>query len=313
MTVSRADVDILFIIGAARSGTTYLTDTLDDYFDYGMSPEGHFVPALARRLEQFGDLAVEANMTRLLEEVRRGSTLTIIREQWEPERRFDITVEELRERLFEPSYAAVVYAVFRAIAERLGRTRVGTKNPEYTTCLPLLESLFPGRARYIHLVRDGRDVALSTMQVPWGQQTAYACAVHWRRYQELAAAFAARIGPARYLELRYEDLVAEPAPVIARLEAFLDHAVEPAARARLLAAATHSDLARNFGKWRRAMSPRDIERFEAVAGAQLAAAGYELACERPRIGALERGLFEAQEFARKVRLTVDRELVRRLR
>lgn len=307
-----ATPEILFVLGAARSGTTYLTDTLDDYFDYGMSPEGHFVPAFARQLGRYGDLAEEANLRRLLGDIRSASTLRIMREEWPADRRIDISVDELRARVAAPTYPAVVYAVFACIAERLGRSRIGTKNPEYTTCLPLLESLFPGRARYINLIRDGRDVALSTMQQPWGQHTAYACAKTWCRYLDLAAAFAREVGTARWLDLRYEDLVAEPATTFARLEQFIGCDVGESVRARFLAAAAGNSLARNFGKWQSTMSARDIERFEAVAGRHLLAAGYTLQCAAPRMGAIERGLFEAEEFTRKLRVTLRSELRRHL-
>lgn len=296
--------EMLFIVGAARSGTTYAVDVLGDLFDYGMGPEGHFVPAFARRLRRYGDLAVEANMRRLLADVRNASTLSIIRNEWAPEERFDVSVDELYEVLPSPDYPGVVYAVFLCIARRLGKSRVATKNPSYTGCLPLLESLFPGRAKYINCVRDGRDVALSTMRMSWGQNTAYACARAWGRYIDLATEFEQRVGPARFLNLRYETLVAEPETELARLEAFLGVTLAEEVREGFLARARASDLARNFGKWRTAMPARELERYEAVAGEQLQRWGYERLYPAPRLSLAERAWFEAEELGRKLRGSV---------
>jgi len=297
---------ILIVIGAARSGTTYLTDILDDYFGFGMSPEGHFVLEFHKRLQRYGDLSDAENMARLLADMRHGSTLRIIREEWPPDRRFDISVDELQANLGGTTYADAVYAVFRTIAERLGKPHVGTKNPSYTTELPLVDALFPGRAKYINLVRDGRDVALSTMSMPWGQKNVYACAKSWARHLDLAAAFEHKVGAERLLNVKYEDLVALPVQTLAALERFLGIAVEPDARERFLAGAMSNALAGNFDKWRTAMAPVDIERFEAVAGAHLVRWGYDRLHSRPRLGVAERSAFECHEMARKVSLTLRR-------
>jgi len=301
-------VDILFILGAARSGTTYVVDLLAEVFDFGMGPEGHFVPKLARRLPRYGDLDDDANMRRLLTDVRNASTLAIIRNEWPEDERFDVTVDELFDSLLARSYPAVVYAVFSAISRHLGKRNVGTKNPSYTTCLPLLESLFPGRARYLNVVRDGRDVAQSTLRMPWGQNTAYACAKVWARYIDLAAEFERELGPARFMNLRYEDLVSEPAAVIDDVAEFLEIAPDPEARERFLAAAAGSGFSGNFEKWRAQMPAADIERFERVAGTQLERWGYARASARPRLNPLEQAWFEAEELKRKVWFTATRAL-----
>ncbi|MGE0486830.1 MAG: sulfotransferase [Gammaproteobacteria bacterium] len=295
---------MLFVVGAARSGTTYLVDVLGDLFDFGMGPEGHFVLQLARRLGRYGDLAEVRNMTRLLEDVRAASTLSIIRNEWPAHERFDVTLDELRARVYEPSFAAVVYATYRCIADHLGKANVASKNPAYTLHLPLLESLFPGRARYVNLVRDGRDVALSSLRLPWGQNTVYACARSWARCIESARTFERAIGGDRFLNVRYEDLVQDPEATLARLEAFLGMPLAAATRDAFIAQARGSDLAANFGKWKSAMSARDIERFEAVAGVALDAWGYERTCPAPRVGLVEAAWFEGEELARKVRATL---------
>src|SRR6202008_1046988 len=93
--------------------------------------------------------------------------------------------------------------------------------------LPLLERLFPD-AIWIHLVRDGRDAALSFLELPEGfsgktwalPRTPAQFAARWRT-EILAARKLGRHAGDRYLELRYEDLVAEPEQ---RLKLVTEHA-----------------------------------------------------------------------------------------
>ena len=61
-------------------------------------------------------------------------------------------------------------AIFEAYAEAAGKPRWGDKTPMYMRHLGLLEELFP-EAQYVHLVRDGRDAALSFLQMPEGTFT----------------------------------------------------------------------------------------------------------------------------------------------
>lgn len=298
MAASLNEVNFLFVVGAARSGTTYVTDVLDEYFDYGMSPEGHFVLQIANKLKQYGPLSIAENMTHLLEDVRQSSTLSIIREQWPVERRFDVTLEQLRENLLESSFAGVVYSVFKCIAARLRRRNIGSKNPQYTTCLPMLEGLFPGRAKYLNVIRDGRDVALSTMRMPWGQKSAYACAKSWSRYIDLAMAFEQQVGPQRFMNIRYESFVEDPVPCIERLETFLGYNLSHDRRAAFLDAASSNRLSNNFGKWKSDLGARDRVRYEAVAGHNLRRMNYEVECASPSIGILEKAGFEIHDFGR---------------
>lgn len=295
---------MLFIVGAARSGTTYLVDVLGDLFDYGMGPEGHFVLDFAKRLPHYGSLSEGPNLERLLEDVRNASTLSIIRNEWPQRERFDVSVDELRLHVHEPHFAAVVYAVFRCIANHLGKANVATKNPSYTLALPLLDSLFSGRARYINLVRDGRDVALSTMSMSWGQNTAYACARAWRDHVRCARSFERQVGARRFHNVRYEDLVSDPQSVLDDLESFLDKGIEPKVKAAFVERALSNKLVSNFGKWRQAMPVRDIERFEAIAGNELADWNYERVFPHASIGQAESAWFECEELWRRILMTL---------
>ena len=76
--------------------------------------------------------------------------------------------ERLREGM---TTGQAIAAVFEAYAAERGKRRWGDKTPLYMQHLPLLERLFPS-ARFVHLIRDGRDAALSYLAVPEGIMTA---------------------------------------------------------------------------------------------------------------------------------------------
>ena len=94
--------------------------------------------------------------------------------------------------------------------------------------LTVLERLFPA-ALYVHLIRDGRDAALSFLSVPpgimtegWGHpRDAAGFACQWATEVRSARALGRRVGAARYLELRYEELVADAETELRRVCRFV--------------------------------------------------------------------------------------------
>lgn len=295
--------DILFVFGAARSGTTYLNGLLDKWFDYGMGPEGTFVAKFAARLYRYGDLNDEANLKRLVEDISRCNMLEIVRNKYPEGNRFDITPEMILERLPDRSYAGVVYSVFACMAAVQGRTHVGNKDPGYWQMLPLLHRLFPDNAKYLCIVRDGRDVAISTMRTPWGQKSAYVCARTWAASLRAVEVFASEVSEDKLLIIRYEDLLDDPAVTLGKLQVFLGINLGVRGTA-LLKQAENNPMRTNYGKWRNNMNPDEIRVFEAVAGAELVAYGYERRYDSPAASPLERFRYNTAELLRLVRVNL---------
>jgi hypothetical protein len=190
-----------------------------------------------------------------------------------------------------------IAAIFETYAEKVGKPRWGDKTPMYMRHLPLLERLFPD-SQYVHLVRDGRDAALSFIEMPegtftrtWahpGDAAGFACL--WRKEVGDARALGARVGMGRYLEVNYEDLVAETPQVVESICDFADLPFEPDMveyegavnvsdkphQQRLLQSPTVG-----VRSWRDDMSAADVRAFEAIAGDRLSELGYELLEPRP--------------------------------
>ena len=114
------------------------------------------------------------------------------------------------------------------------------------------------------------------------------CALWWRWQAGTARRDGPALGPASYREIRYEALVAEPTDVLDHVAAFLGLPPSPAmaqyhdGRVRdgpgLSAKQAWLPATPGLRDWRSSMAPPDVELFEALAGDQLEAFGYERVC-----------------------------------
>ena len=111
---------------------------------------------------------------------------------------------------------------YEAYAAHEGKPRWGDKSPPYTWKAKRIQRALP-EAHFIHLIRDGRDVALSLSEVSWGPGDVQAAAAKW--VDELSRARASARGgsrPAPTWSFAIEDLVADPEPLLRRIADFVD-------------------------------------------------------------------------------------------
>jgi hypothetical protein len=279
------------VLGVSRSGTTLLKEMLDSHSELAIPTESYFIPPLwhrhGRRFYVDGFLDDLTRLARV--------------------REWGVTPEDVRRRLPpRPTLPDAIQAIYRSYADSQGKSRFGDKTPSYMQNLSLLERVFPG-AQYVHLVRDGRDAALSFMEMrrrprfnlarPRGIAT---FASHWRLEVEGAAEFGRRVGRFRYLELRYEDLVLEPEVELRRICDFLELDFEPGMleyheEVDATALEDHPLLAKppipGTRRWKEELDPATTELFEAIAGPALAGLGYDRAFPRPSGRARSRAAF----------------------
>jgi hypothetical protein len=278
----------LLVLGVRRSGTTLLRVMLDRNSRLAIPDESYFLPQLAARHR--GSIDV----TSFVDDLRRIDTLA----DW------GVDPERVRERLCDGMRTGdAIAAVFETYAAERQKERWGDKTPMYMQYLPLLEELFP-RAQFVHLVRDGRDVASSFLAMPEGVVTKtwahprsvpdFAC--EWRTEVEAARELGARVGPERYLEVRYEDLVAEPQSALGAICSFarlsyeagmVRHTEDVAASSQPHQQSLKRPLTPGIRNWRSEMSPVDAAGFEDVAGELLGALGYDLATGPARSPSLQ--------------------------
>lgn len=272
-----------FVIGQPRSGTKMLRELLNASPDVWISDvETGFIPHFTRRIAAYGDLREREAFDRLaaaLEETRafwywRRRGVAIDRDAWWaacPARDWPGVLAGL--------YHVVHDAEMGAAARPWGEILWGDKTPRYMTEIPLLAGLFPA-SRFVHIVRDPRDCALSAASA-WGNaplRTAH----RWAEQVACCRRDGAVLGPARLLELRYEDLVADVRGELARVFDFLGVPPPPDAGRflrmpeNLGTGRGRSDVvAANRRKWEAEMAPALRRRIEAIAGDLMDAYGYE--------------------------------------
>ena len=274
-----------FIVGVMRSGTTLLRLMLDAHPEVAIPPETHFVPRLIKQMRR-GTRDADG----VLEVITSGS-------RW-PD--FQLDAEDLRERLraHEPLDEGTALRVFyRAYADRFGKPRWGDKTPGYGKRMIRIAKALP-EARFIHIIRDGRDVTLSRRRRATNPASVEKHAKRWQARIRSTRRRAQRLS--HYLEERYEQLVLDPEPVLRRVCEFIELEYDPvmlryyeraeerlqeianpfermSAERRLEAhrLAAQPPQRGRVGAWREEMSPQEIAEFEAAAGAMLDELGYE--------------------------------------
>lgn len=292
-----ADQAPFFIVGVDRSGTTVLRLVLDRG-GVAIPPESMFLADFA-----------SVRRAGVLDDPDRAAAF--VARVWEHPR---VRAWGLRAKppqvplglTHEQAYRFAVESPFRAYALEHGKDRWADKTPYYLGRLDELDAVWPG-ARFVVLVRDGRDVALSLLGVPFGPNNVWAAARVWARGIRRGLE-AERRFPGRVVTVRYEDFVADPATETARLCEFLDLAfdedmlaierTDPAKLDRDKAAwftgLSEGINAAGAGRWRQDLSPHDQALFVGLAGAELESLGYETGPAR-RPSALAAALYGAQD------------------
>lgn len=288
----------LFVVGAGRSGTTLLQQMLDHHPAFAFPWESHFIPDFHRHRDRFGDLSDAARRAAMLRAIVRYCRVIWrgrVADGWETP---ILDSADALAAAAEPTFAGTIDAFFGHFAAQRGKPRWADKTPGYVNSMRLIHEIFPS-ARFIHLVRDGRDVACSVMPLSFGPNSVYMCAHRWKHTIRHATGFEHE-HPDRVLTLRYEDLTEDPESHLRRVCAFLD--VEYFEQmldyhrdggSRVPGSGIHDRIGKpvnrqRCGRWKNEMSGRQVRIFEAVAGGTLEQFGYERACPGARLHALDK-------------------------
>ena len=216
-------------------------------------------------------------------------------------RRLGLSREEVVSALAEgqpEGFADAVRCVLALYAASRNKSRYAVKSPLAVSYLEPIAEVFP-EVRFVHLVRDGRDVVLAYLERDKGPSSIAEGAFHWRLRTSRGHEAGLRLGPERYRHYKYEDLVDDPEGTVRQICEFLDLDYDPVmldyheTAANFLAGAKnpkdhqHLTLAPTKGliDWRNTMSAEDLALFETIGGDLLAELGYERAAGRrvPRL------------------------------
>lgn len=285
MNLTKQNNGPIFIVGAPRSGTTLLQYMLRSHPRLSLpTGESHFFIPLYRDAEKYGDLSHLENVRAVLEAMYRQSADFL--ETDLHGMKFDVAslAEELH-REGRNTMPAIIAGLLEKNASGEGKVRWGDKTPYYVLHLPKIMEWFPD-AQIIHIVRDGRDCALSMAgrKHDFGVYNTYHAAKYWQQYVEVGQTEGRKLGSNVYFELRYCDLLGEPEKMMRSVCAFLGEeyfdslihfqkATDPNAKTPLLKKDLQSD---NRYKWKSLMTHDQIRVFESAAGDTLRHCGYKV-------------------------------------
>lgn len=265
----------LFIVGMPRSGTKLLRDLLNQHPRIAIpTVETEFLPYLVHNIHRYGALDDRGNFEIFYERITRFPFFTYMRElgslpaagRW-----YDTCPDFTPQGIFE--------GLVRVCTGAAGVDVIwGDKSPSYINHVSMLKKLYT-EARFIHIVRDARDYALS-MNKAWGKNLFRAA----QRWEESIEAFGRQVRTFTkdVLELRYEDLVRDPGTVLQGVCDFLDIAftdqmlVLPRATENIGDTRGQVDIVSgNIEKYRTRLDPGTSARIERLAAPMLKKYGYE--------------------------------------
>ena len=274
----------VFVLGCPRSGTTLLYHMLLSAGNFAVyRAESQVFNLLEPR---FGDLGVPRNRLRMLDAWQRSSLFT----------RTGLDADTIRNEVMAKCRNAgdFLRIVMEAMAREQGVERWADCTPDHLLALRRIKQTIPN-ALVIHIIRDGRDVALSLERqywirpFPWDRgKELFTAALYWEWVVNRGRKAGQELG-GDYLEVHYEDLVANPGSVLADLGEFIgqDLDYERIEKVGIGSVSrpnsSFSKEARDFrpvARWREGIEEAKLQDLEFLIGGTLQSVGYELAAAK---------------------------------
>jgi hypothetical protein len=232
----------------------------------------------------FGDLSSPANKKKMMHEWLRSKAFAVS----------GLEASELELQVMAECHSGSDFMriVMEAVARKQGVNRWIDSTPTNVPHMLRISRDFP-EAQFIHIIRDARDVALSldkrrwSRPLPWDKdRSLLAAGVYWEWIVRKGRANGAQLG-AKYIEVRYEELVEHPAPALEKIGSFLGHDLD---YGRIQEASIGSvkkpltsfkdDLKEGHftpvGRWRDRFPAEQLEQFEQLIGRYLEELDYAL-------------------------------------
>lgn len=277
----------VFVVGCPRSGTTLLYDMLLSAGDFAILMSETHVFDLAPR---FGDLRDVRNRRRLLDFWVHSAVFA----------RAELDRDSFRDQILEEcrNSGDFLRIFMESVAKRQNVRRWADNTPAHLLHLTEIKRTIPD-ALFLHIIRDGRDVATSLTKLGWirpfprdrggngvvfpwdRRRTAVAAGLYWAWMVHTGRREARQVAPA-YLEVRYEDLLGHPQETLNRIGEFIGHTLDSAQiqRVGLRAVGTPTTAFPGsqqgfIGRWKQQIPPQQARLLEHMAGPLLEELGYE--------------------------------------
>lgn len=258
----------IFVVGMNASGTTLLADCLGQHSNiFSFVHETRVIPFIMSNFQEYGDLNHDESYLALWNDLVKIPSITI-------QLHGDLSIPQGWVS-WPRSMAGILDGLFRYLAasENVDKKIWCEKTPMHALHMIKIAGVFP-RARFIHVIRDGRDCAASFHR-RW-KRTPQFTIYRWRQLINSARSQSLTLGD-KYIEVVFERLTSEPEDVLKGLCDWLELDYESAmlnARRREKTNPSRKTIQRNTGNWQTYFSERKIAELEYISGGMLQANGY---------------------------------------
>jgi hypothetical protein len=292
--------DVTIFTGVPRSGTTLVGELANRYLDVAAVNEGPFEAWLSEQVRSEAQLGDDRFFQRLLEQLAGHLYFGLLYSRDPGDVPVQAIVSRLNALIGVRTLENVALAVLQVTREKMGHLRLGHEDPRLIKDLPEVLRVLP-RCRIVHIVRDPRDVTNSVLRLPWGPNNAVFSAEVWDRWVRIARRVGAQLGPQRFLEIRYEDLLAQPRETMTALMRFVCGDVDKRLLEQFVQEMGVNPLRGNSGTWRGKLSDREIQAIEAITREMMAAYDYEPALPPSKVSIVSKVFWRIHNRAVQVK------------
>ncbi|HBL16047.1 MAG TPA: sulfotransferase [Elusimicrobia bacterium] len=273
----------IFIIGTERSGTNLLRLILNAHSAIAVPHPPHILKNLFDLEPSYGDLKDDDRFRELIDDAVRVVELHPY--PWG----FAIDREAVFRDACRRDLLGVYLAIYDQYAAHAGKKRWACKSTHMIRHVALIRQACPG-AKFLYMVRDGRDVAVSARETIFNRYSVYYAARLWKEEQDIGLYWLGKLSPDEIHRVRYEDLLRDPRGTVTGICRFLGvdfapgmleaHGSSEARKSASLSDAWRNTdqpiLEGNSGRFREALTPEEISLYEAIASSELDRCGYGL-------------------------------------
>ena len=268
----------VFILGVQRSGTTLLRLILNSHSYIAIPEEAAFLRPIIKKKYIYNEISGK-DLKRIYNYLKNSPHYAL----WNYDSSKFLNWLEMQHSI---SLKEFINNLYMSYAESEGKIIWGDKTPSLLRKVDLLYRLFP-EAKFIHIVRDGRDVFDSRRRMDSTKDNAAVMAIEWCYKIYKTERFLELLPPSNKYTLRYEDLLINPEETVKNLCGFMQVEYEPQMmdfykKSKYYVGSHHSKLifkpitSENLQKWKLNLSGKEIKVLSLLAKRYLKKYGYEV-------------------------------------
>lgn len=273
----------IFIIGTERSGTNLMRIILNSHSNITIPHPPHILKNFFKLEPLYSDLKKDVNFKRLIEDVVRMIELHPY--PWE----YRIDKEKIFNNVKERNLINIFFTAYDQYLGNTNKKRWGCKSTFMINHVGLIRCYRP-QAKFIYMVRDGRDVAASAKKTIFNHYSPYYTAKLWKKEQQIGIYWLNKLSKNDIFLLKYEELLNNPENRVKAICSFLDEPyeenmlkffkTEEAKKSSKISAAWRNTskliINDNCGKFKMELNKNKIDLFEAIAAPELDYFSYKL-------------------------------------